>query len=270
MKRAWENLMRFGAWLGGTFAFLLTGCALVFLLGILLMERASAGSVLQSVWSLVPQGLRLTGFTVSTAAAAVALSFPLAWALAAGIAFLLKPRWLHAARSAVSGVSAIPAVVFGYLSLRYFVPVIPSAWWGVTVTLILMSLMRHTLELTQINEQHYPAVEAAQAMGAYIYETILHTVFPLARRSYVSVALRMMSRCMGEGVAILLVLSAYGGGEDTLVTALMQTAGVTGVPGSARYAILLAALLTALIVLVNAVISFSLEGGRHGKKKAAQ
>ena len=49
MKRAWENLMRFGAWLGGTFAFLLTGCALVFLLGILLMERASAGSVLQSV-----------------------------------------------------------------------------------------------------------------------------------------------------------------------------------------------------------------------------
>ena len=113
MKRAWENLMRFGAWLGGTFAFLLTGCALVFLLGILLMERASAGSVLQSVWSLVPQGLRLTGFTVSTAAAAVALSFPLAWALAAGIAFLLKPRWLHAARSAVSGVSAIPAVVFG-------------------------------------------------------------------------------------------------------------------------------------------------------------
>ena len=72
MKRAWENLMRFGAWVGGTFAFLLTGCALVFLLGILLMERASAGDVLQSGGSLVPQGLRLTGFTVSTAAAAVA------------------------------------------------------------------------------------------------------------------------------------------------------------------------------------------------------
>ena len=32
MKKAWENLMRFGAWLGGTFAFLLVGCALVFVL----------------------------------------------------------------------------------------------------------------------------------------------------------------------------------------------------------------------------------------------
>ena len=270
MKKAWENLMRFGAWLGGTFAFLLVGCALVFVLGILLMERASAGNMLTTVWSLVPQGLRLTGFTVSTAAVAVVLSFPLAWALSSVIAFLLKPNWLHAAHSAVSGASAIPAVVFGYLSLRYFVPAIPSAWWGVTITLILMSLMRHTLELTQINEQYYPAVEAAQAMGAYMYETILHTVFPLVRRSYLSVALRMMSRCMGEGVAILLVLSAYGGGEDTLVTALMRAAGVTGEPGNARYAMLLAALLTALIVFVNAVISTSLEGGRHGKKKAAQ
>ena len=41
---------------GRDVAFLLTGCALVFLLGILLMERASAGGILQSVWSLVPQG----------------------------------------------------------------------------------------------------------------------------------------------------------------------------------------------------------------------
>ena len=40
--------------------------------------------------------------------------------------------------------------------------------------------------------------------------------------------------------------------------------------GKQAFAELLAALLTALIVLVNAVISFSLEGGRHGKKKAAQ
>ena len=261
MKRAGEKLMRVGAFLGGTLVFLLLLCVGIVGVALLLVERASAAGMLRSVWSLAPTGLRLTAFTLSTAAAAVALSFPLAWALSTAIVFL-RPRRLQRARSAVSGASAIPAVVFGYLGLTYFAPAIDSAWWGVTVTLILMSLMRHTLELTRIHERFYPAVEAAQSLGAYIYETMLHTVFPLARREYLTVALRMLARCMGEGVAILLVLSAYGG-EGTLVTGILRAAGVTGEESNVGLVLLLAGLLTALVLLVNAVISLSLSGERR-------
>lgn len=270
MKKTGENLMRFGAWLGGSFAFLLMACALAFVLGILLLEGASAAGAWKTALSLLPQGLRMTGFTLSTAVAAVALSFPMAWAFSVVIAFVMHPRMGNWTRNAISGLSAIPAVVFGYLSLCYFVPAIPSAWWGVTVTLILMSLMRHTLELVQIHERHYPAVEAAQAMGAYPYESMLQVVLPRARRNYLSVALRMLSRCMGEGVAILLVLSAYGGTADTLSTALMKAVGVTGVTESARWVMLLVVLLLGLVLMTNSVISYCLEGGRHGEKKNAQ
>lgn len=270
MKKTSENLMRFGAWIGGSFAFLLMGCAMAFVLGALLLEGASAASSLKTVWSLLPRGLRMTGFTLSTAIAAVTLSFPFAWALATVIAMLMRPRETSWMRKAISSLSAIPAVVFGYLSLCYVVPLMRSAWWGVTVTLMLMSLMRHTLELIQIHERHYPAVEAAQAMGAFPHEAILQVVLPRARRSYLGVVLRMMARCMGEGVAILLVLSAYGGAEDTLSTALMKAMGVTGSVESARWVLLLVVLLLALVMLTNAVISYCLEGGRHGEKKDAQ
>ncbi len=269
MKKPAENLMRLGAWIGGALTVLLVGSGVVFALGLMLMEGAEAGSA-ASMWRLLPKGLTMAGFSLSTALAAVALSFPMAWALAALISYMMRPRAMMRMRSAISGLSAIPAVVFGYLSLNYFVPVIGSPWWGVTATLMLMSLMRQTLEIIQVNQRHYPAVEAAQAMGMYMYETILHVVLPRARNGYLSVALKMLARCMAEGVAILLVLSAYGSGEDTLPTALMKAVGVTGEVGSTRFILLLALLLLLLVLLTNAVISACLEGGRHGKKKGAQ
>lgn len=267
MKKPAENLMRIGAWIGGAFVFLLMGCTFLFVLSMMLMENATAATAAEAFWPLLPKGLERVGFTITTALAAVALSFPMAWALASLSSFMMKPRAMHTMRNVVSGLSAIPAVVYGYLSLNYFTPYISSAWWGVAVTLMLMSLMRQTLELINVNERYFPAVEAAQAMGTFTVETLLHYVVPCAKRDYLNVALRTFVRCMGEGVAILLVLSAYWGGSDTLATALMKAMGVTGEEYNLRWVLMLTLMAILLVILTNAVISYCLEGGRHGKKK---
>lgn len=80
----------------------------------------------------------------------------------------------------------------------------------------------------------------------------------------------MLARSMGEGVAILLVLSAYSGENDTLVTALMKAVGVTGGVVNTGYALLLVALLLILVLATNALISYCQEGGRRGKKKGVE
>ena len=139
-----------------------------------------------------------------------------------------------------------------------------------TATLVLMSLMDLTLLLIRVHVKHLPALESSQALGAFLSETVLGVVVPRAARSYLYAALRMLARSMGEGVAILLVLSAYSGENDTLVTALMKAVGVTGGVVNTGYALLLVALLLILVLATNALISYCQEGGRRGKKKDAE
>ena len=91
-------------------------------------------------------------------------------------------------------------------------------------------------------------VEAGKAMGAYIYETVFQLVLPQVLRRYVAVALRMLARALTEGVAILLVLSAYSNGADTLATALMRALGVTGDNAQAGWVLLLATLMLMLVL----------------------
>ena len=156
------------------------------------------------------------------------------------------------------------------MGLTFLAPKAPSAWLGVTATLVLMSLMDLTLLLIRVHVKHLPALESSQALGAFLSETVLGVVVPRAARSYLYAALRMLARSMGEGVAILLVLSAYSGENDTLVTALMKAVGVTGGVVNTGYALLLVALLLILVLATNALISYCQEGGRRGKKKGVE
>ena len=78
----------------------------------------------------------------------------------------------------------------------------------------------------------------------------------------------LLTRCACEGVAILLVLSAFGSGADTLPTALMKALGVTGESTSVMWTRILAVLLLALVLLCNALISACVQGGRHDEKIA--
>ena len=106
------------------------------------------------------------------------------------------------------------------------------------------------------------------ASGTSTLRMICQVVLPRARRSYLAVALRLLTRCACEGVAILLVLSAYSTGADTLPTALMKALGVTGESGSALWAQVLAVLLLLLVLLCNALITACTQGGRQNEKNA--
>ena len=160
----------------------------------------------------------------------------------------------------------MPAVVLGYMSLSYIAPLTQSPWLAVVFTLVMMSLMRQTLAIARVNSRYQPAVEAGDALGAYMYETVFQLVLPQAARGYLAVALRMLARVVSEGVAILMVLSNYSGSEDTLSSALMRALGVTGERASVQWILLLATLLLALVLLSNSLISATVQGGRNGKK----
>lgn len=268
VNKQMHRLMRAGVWAGGAVGALLLTGGICLTLGVLLTEGAQAAASQSSFWTLLSRGMRTLGFSVSTSVAAVALCFPLAWSLSVAVCYLVpreKSGWL---RKTVNCLSAVPAVVFGTMSLSYLVPHISSAWWAVVVTLMLMSLMRQTLALNRVHDRYYALVEAADALGAYFCETICQVVLPQARKNYLAVALRLLTRCACEGVAILLVLSAYNTGADTLPTALMKALGVTGESGSALWAQVLAVLLLLLVLLCNALITACTQGGRQNEKNA--
>lgn len=268
VNKQMHRLMRACEWAGGVAGVLLLVGGVCLALGVLLSEGAQAAASQGSFWTLLGRGVRTLGFSVTTSVAAVALCFPLAWSLSIAVCYLVprgRSGWM---RRVISCLSAVPAVVFGTMSLSYLVPGIQSAWWAVVVTLVLMSLMRQTMALNRVHDRYYALVEAADALGAYFCETICQVVLPRAMKNYLAVALRLLTRCACEGVAILLVLSAFGSDADTLPTALMKALGVTGESTSALWARILAVLLLALVLLCNALISACVQGGRHDEKIA--
>lgn len=264
MKKHMSRVMRLLSWCGGLLVTVAVMLCVAAVLGLLLTDTAQAAQMPMVMLRMLPQGLKIFGFTLSTAIAAVLLSFPFSWSLSLVISFFAPHKWRSRLERTVNGLSAVPAVVFGYMSLSYIVPGADSAWWAVVSTLILMSLMRQTRALVRVNDRYRTSVEAGKAMGAYIYETVFQLVLPQVRRRYVAVALRMLARALTEGVAILLVLSAYSNGADTLATALMRALGVTGDNAQAGWVLLLATLMLMLVLLSNALISATVQGGRHG------
>lgn len=268
MKQQMHRLMRAGVWAGGAVGALLLTGGVCLTLGVLLSEGAQAAASQGHLWTLLGRGARTLGFSVTTSVAAVALCFPLAWSLSVTVCYLVpreKSGWL---RKVINCLSAVPAVVFGTMSLSYLAPRIESAWWAVTLTLILMSLMRQTMALNRVHDRYHALVEAADALGAYFCETTCQVVLPSARKSYLAVGLRLLTRCACEGVAILLVLSAYNTEADTLPTALMKALGVTGEGDSVLWAQVLAVLLLLLVLLCNALITACTQGGRQNEKNA--
>lgn len=268
VKQQMHRLMRAGVWAGGAVGALLLTGGVCLTLGVLLSEGAQAAASQGHLWTLLGRGARTLGFSVTTSVAAVALCFPLAWSLSVTVCYLVpreKSGWL---RKVINCLSAVPAVVFGTMSLSYLAPRIESAWWAVTLTLILMSLMRQTMALNRVHDRYHALVEAADALGAYFCETTCQVVLPSARKSYLAVGLRLLTRCACEGVAILLVLSAYNTEADTLPTALMKALGVTGEGDSVLWAQVLAVLLLLLVLLCNALITACTQGGRQNEKNA--
>ena len=268
MKKHMGQLMHFGARIGGMIVLVMVLLSIAAVTGLLLTDTAQAARTSYTMAEMLPRGLRVLGFTLSTALVAGLLSFPLSWGLAVCIGFLAPHALREKLKRVVNGLAAVPAVVLGYMSLSYIAPLTQSPWVAVVATLVMMSLMRQTLAIERVNDRYLPAVEAGDAMGAYMNETIFQLVLPQAARGYLAVALRMLARAVSEGVAILMVLSNYSGSADTLSSALMRALGVTGENAPAQWVLLLATLLLVLVLVSNSLISATVQGGRNGKKNA--
>ena len=167
MKKNLDRIMRLCAGAGGVLAVLIIGCAAVFALSTLLFENVQAAETFSGTSALLPKALEMTGFTLTTSLAAVLLVFPIAWSISVMVVFVMHAKHLMPMTRAISGFSAIPAVVFGYMGLTFLAPKAPSAWLGVTATLVLMSLMDLTLLLIRVHVKHLPALESSQALGAF-------------------------------------------------------------------------------------------------------
>ena len=266
MRKNLGRWMHIGACIGGGLVLVMVLACIAAMTGILLTDTAQAARTSYTMAEIFPRGMKVLGFTLSTAVVAEVISFALSWALAVCIGFLAPHSMREKLRRVVNGLSAVPAVVLGYMSLSYIAPLTQSPWLAVVFTLVMMSLMRQTLAIARVNSRYQPAVEAGDALGAYMYENVFQLVLPQAARGYLAVALRMLARFVSEGVAILMVLSNYSGSEDTLSSALMRALGVTGERASVQWILLLATLLLALVLLSNSLISATVQGGRNGKK----
>ena len=91
------------------------GCAAVFALSTLLFENVQAAETFSGTSALLPKALEMTGFTLTTSLAAVLLVFPIAWSISVMVVFVMHAKHLMPMTRAISGFSAIPAVVFGYM-----------------------------------------------------------------------------------------------------------------------------------------------------------
>jgi len=255
----------------GSFLSRYWGLALVFALClfyiIMLIVMPEKMGVENGAWGiyLLDAG-RVVGFSVATALTAEILSLPFCIALALAVTMIAPEGIRRLLERVASGLSAIPAVVLGYMSLKFYVPKISSQFAAVVVTLLLMSLMEQTMDFIRINGRETALMERARALGANFRETALVFVYPQVRRNYIVIAANTLIRDLSEGVAILLVVSAYDSGADTLSTAIMKAVGVAGESRNLHWIILLVLLIFLLSESGRAVVSAIKRGG--GKHEA--
>lgn len=230
--------------------------------GFLLLSAGDRSMDSGEIPEMLLRAFRVTGFSLSTAIVAESLSLPLCISLAMLVTMIAPEKIRRPLERLASGFSAIPAVVLGYMSLKFYVPKIASPWWAVVVTLLLMSLMEQTLDFIRINSRQSALMERAFALGANRMETAVVFVYPQVKRGYLLTAISTLVRDLSEGVAILLVLSHYEQEADTLSTAIMKAVGVTKTPGKLQWVLILVLLLFLLSELIRSLSSMLRKGGK--------
>ncbi len=226
MKKLLENTMVTWVWMCTVMVLLLT-VLLVIGFGVTVISNHAGGAEHMELTRVLPTVLRQLLFSLGTAMWGVLMAIPLALALALLAVYLLPQRLGFWVGKFVYCYGAVPAVVLGYMALRYIIPHAGSVWSGLSLSLMLMAIPRLSSDFYTIFRKDDSLRLAAACLGIKPYQTILHLSFPAHRQELLRFSFGALARAFCEGVAVMMVLLGFEGEGDTLVTGTMRSLGVT-------------------------------------------
>jgi phosphate transport system permease protein len=189
-------------------------------------------------------------FTLLTSAIAIVIAVPVAIGVALFINYYAPRRLSSGLGYMVELLAAVPSIVYGLWGFTFLAPHLTglvgwlNRWFGWTVVLryrpdsepnnysplaagIILAIMILPI-ISSISREVFHRVprehiEAAQAIGAYRWETIRMAVLPIGRAGVISAAILGLGRALGETLAVTMLLStAY-----SINIHFTETGGVT-------------------------------------------
>ena len=211
---------------------------------------------------------------------AAALSVPLGIASALFIAEIARGWTKEALKTGIELLAAIPSVVFGFIGIAVLVPAIKQFFHlptGLTalsgaVTLAFMALPT----IVSITEDALAAVpraprEAALALGATQWQTIVRVVVPSASSGIMAAVMLGLGRVIGETMAVMMITGnsasmprGFLHPVRTLTATIAAEMGET-VQGSDHYSALFA--IGIVLFLITFAVNMSSDIFLHRKPK---
>ncbi|WP_174625406.1 phosphate ABC transporter permease subunit PstC [Candidatus Methylobacter favarea] len=158
---------------------------------------------------------------------ALAIAIPLGLATALFTSEMLGVRYRFHVKFLLELLAGIPSVLYGLIGVAFF-----SVWLGdlfdlqsgrtiLTAGILLAIMVLPTIitlgddALHNVPRQYR---EAAQGLGLYPHEVIIHIVLPLAKTDIAGAVLLALGRALGETMAVMLVI----GGIDKIPPSLVN------------------------------------------------
>lgn len=204
----------------------LISTSLVFLILILLMIQSweaisnPSANLFSTKWApyegrfgILPM---LYGTSVVTFIALV-IAVPLGIITSVFLAEILPQRFRYAIKSVLELLAGIPSIIYGLIGVAFF-----SIWiqdlfelqTGRTLltagVLLAIMILPTIITLTDDAFRSIPDKyrEASNSLGLYGYETIKHTLLPIAKPSIIGAVLLALGRALGETMAVMLVIGS--------------------------------------------------------------
>lgn len=220
--------------------------------GLATFRYVSPASVLLSTRWAPPQSFGLLVFFLgSVAVTLLAMLIALPVGLA-GAVFLAKlaPGWLRTLlRPAINLFVGIPSVVYGYVGMTVFVPLVRhlsgNVGFGLAVAGVILAVMILPT-ITTVSEDAIRSVpssleEGSLALGATRWETLSRVILPAARPGILASVILAFARAFGETTAVQMVVGnapifprTLFDPTSTLTSEIIQEMGQTA-PGTAWY-----------------------------------
>ncbi len=215
--------------------------------------------------------------TVSVTALALAIAVPFGLGGAIFVSEFTTPRLRETLKVVIELLAAIPSVVWGFIGLSVMNPLIQEIFHvpiGLNVLngAILLALMSVPI-MVSIGEDALKAVpdsyrEAALAMGATRWQTVIRVLIPAAKNGLLAAVLLGVGRAVGETMAVLMAtghaVNIPTGPFDpvrTLTATIAAELGEASV-GSPHYQVLfvIGILLFSITFLVNLTADLIVKG----------
>ena len=196
-------------------------------LALLLMVRAAMAS--GAGYALIP---RIFYWSVATSVLALSVTLPISLSIAIFLSEYAAKIVRSGGGAVLEFLAAIPSVMFGLWGILLF-----RAPTGATETSIQrVALVLGFMLVPVCAHAGYDVLrsvpenlrDGARALGATRWDAFRGVVFPYARRALAGVALVGLSRALGEGIVVVMLIGSMSG-RGTLASVLITRA--SGAPG---------------------------------------